>query len=293
MTYALLAALGAAICSGVAAILQARAVGSPETADRLGPRMAVRLARSGTYLAGLALVAAGFLLSVMALQELPVFVVAVARACSLAVTALLAWPLLGVRIGRWDVLALGAMAVGLLLVVSAGEGGPATSLSAPGKWGLLLALVVLALLARVIERGHGPRAGVALACVAGLSFGLVGVAARTRPRGVLLGLLADPAMWALAGAALLGLIVYAAALQRSSVTSATAALVGLETLSGAAIGVILLGDSPRAGWELAGVAGFALALAGALVLAGSEATRVTHATSEGVSPVSDRDPGRR
>ncbi|MDQ6919944.1 MAG: hypothetical protein M3Z98_11355, partial [Candidatus Dormibacteraeota bacterium] len=71
--------------------------------------------------------------------------------------------------------------------------------------------------------GPGPRAGAALAAVAGLDFGLVGVAARIRPTGGLLELVSDPAMWVLAGAALHGLIVYAAALQRSTVTSATAA----------------------------------------------------------------------
>ncbi len=284
MTYALLAALGAALCSGVAAILQARAVGTPAQATRLGVGLALRLARSGTYLGGLLLVGAGFLLSVVALQQLPVFVVAVARSCSLGVTALLAWPLLGVRLGRTEASALVALGCGLLLVVSASESGPPARVGAAVRWGLLLALGLLVLLAFLLERGHGPGAGVALATVAGLDFGLVGVAARIRPTGGLSELVADPALWALGGAALHGLVVYAAALQRSTVTSATAALVGLETLSGAAVGVLLLGDGPRPGWLVAGAAGFALALGGALVLARSEATRVVHPASADPAP---------
>lgn len=278
MTLALLAALGSALCSGVAAILQARAVGRPTVAHRLGPTLVLRLARSGTYLGGLVLVGVGFLLSVVALRHLPIFVVAVARASSLGVTALLAWPLLGVRLGRRDAVALVAMAGGLLLVVSAGEAGPAATISRAQRSGLPIALVALVVLALIVERRHGPRTGVALAAVAGLDFGLVGVAARSVTAAGPMDLLVDPAVWALGGAALHGLFVYAGALQRSTVTSATAAVVGLETLSGAATGALLLGDSPRPGWALAGAVGFALALVGALALAGSEATRAAHPT---------------
>lgn len=273
MTIALLAALSAALCSGAAAVLQAMAVGRLHEERRLGSDLLVRLVRSGTYLSGLALVAAGFLLSVVALRDLPVFVVAVARASSLGVTALLAWPLLGVRVRRREALALAALVVGLLLVVAAGEVGPVAQISTAQRWSLPVALAALVLLAAVVERRSGPRIGVALAAVAGVDFGLVGVAARALTGGVApLELLADPAFWVMGLAGLHGLVVYAGALQRSTVTRATAALVGLETLSGAAAGVLLLGDSPRPGWALAGASGFTLALAGALALAGGRSS---------------------
>lgn len=280
MSLALLAALAAALCSGIAAVLQARAVGRPAIADRLGPSLVLRLARSLTYLGGLALVAAGFVLSLLALRDLPVFVVAVARACSLGVTAVLAWPLLGVRIGRREILALVALAAGLLLVVAASDTGTVAAVPPSRHWALLAVLATLVTVALAVERWTGgragaARAGVALAAVAGLSFGLVGVAARVATGAGLLHAIGDPAFWALAGAAPLGLFVYAVALQRTSVTSATATVVGVETLSGAAAGALLLGDAARPGWELAGGLGFAVALGGALALAGSRATAVT------------------
>lgn len=269
MTLGLVAALAAALCSGIAAVLQARAVGRSGS-DTTGAALMARLVRSGTYLAGLALVAAGFLLSVLALRELPVFVVAVARASSLGVTALLAWPLLGVRVGRREVAALLGLSAGLLLVVASGEAGPVAEVPDAVRWGLPVALVALVLLALVVQRQTGPRTGIALAAVAGLGFGLVGVSARAVTAEAPLDLLLDPAVWTLGGAGLHGLLVYASALQRSTVTSATAALVGIETLSGAAAGILLLGDSPRPGWALAGAVGFVLALTGALALAGSQ-----------------------
>ncbi len=276
---AVVAAFGATLCSGVAAILQARVVGRPEVASRLGVSFVARLARSRTYVAALALVGLGLLLSLLALRQLPVFVVAVARAGSLGVTALLAWPLLGVRLRRREVAALVALGIGLVLVVSAAQAGPAAVIGPGLRPGLLGALVLVVALAFVVERWHGPRAGVALAAVAGVDFGLVGVAARVVSTVELAQLPTDLAAWTLAAAGLHGLLTYAAALQRSTVTSATAAMVGVETLSAAVAGTLLLGDSPRPGWALAAAGGFLLAVAGAVTLAGSEATRVTHSAA--------------
>jgi drug/metabolite transporter (DMT)-like permease len=279
--FGFIAALGSAACSGGAAVLQARGVGRPAVADRLGPAMALRLARSGPYLAGLALVAAGFLLSLVALHQLPVFAVAASRATSLGVTALLAWPLLGVPIRGRQAAALAALAVGLVLAVSASRAGPAVTVPAAQRWAFLGVLAVLAVVATGIERRSGRTGGVALAVIAGLDFGLVGLAARAVSLAAPLEMLADPACWTLAAAAVHGLLVYATALQRTTVTSATAAMVGVETLTGSVAGVLLLGDGVREGWVVAGVVGFVLALGGALVLARSDVTAVTRQAAAG------------
>ena len=55
-------------------------------------------------------------------------------------------------------------------------------------------------------------------------------------------------------------------------TNATALMVGVETVVGALVGVVLLSDSSRPGWVPASVTGFALALGGALLLATEERT---------------------
>lgn len=57
------------------------------------------------------------------------------------------------------------------------------------------------------------------------------------------------------------------ALQRGSVTTATAGLVIGETLGPAAVGVVWLGDRTRDGLEWLAVLGFLVAVAGALALA--------------------------
>jgi drug/metabolite transporter (DMT)-like permease len=77
----------------------------------------------------------------------------------------------------------------------------------------------------------------------------------------------DPALYAMVAAGVLGLLLYALALQRGSVTLATSAVVVAETLVPAAVGILLLGDRPAHGdWSMAAL-GFALAVLGAVALA--------------------------
>jgi drug/metabolite transporter (DMT)-like permease len=80
-------------------------------------------------------------------------------------------------------------------------------------------------------------------------------------------LLANPATYALlvgGGAAFLSLT---SALQRGSVTTATAGMVIGETIGPALVGVVWLGDRTREGLAWVAVLGFAVAVAGALTLA--------------------------
>ena len=70
---------------------------------------------------------------------------------------------------------------------------------------------------------------------------------------------------ALAG--ILGLLLYAMALQRGSVTVVTSTVVVAETLIPAIVGITLLGDRPAPGHTLIAALGFAMTVAGAVALA--------------------------
>jgi hypothetical protein len=266
MALAVVAALGAAVCSGLAAVLQAKAVARiPPSSPR--PGLLLQLSRSGCYRLALLLVAAGFMLSLLALRDLPVFVVAVARASSLGVTALLAWPVLNVVPRRRELLAVGAMGAGLLLVVGTARPGPPDDVPTAVRVTLAVTLVVAVLLGLVLTHWVVAWAGSALAVVAGVDFALVGLAARTVDLSGLGTILLDPVAWVIVLAGSHGLLTYATALQRVAVTHATALMVGVETLVGALVGVLLLSDSSRPGWAPVSLAGFALALGSALRLA--------------------------
>ncbi len=275
MVLGLIGAFGAAICYGVASVLQALAARRTETAEGLDPRLFLRLVKSVPYVGGLALDVLGFLLSLLALRTLPLFLVQGVIASSLAVTAVLGAIVLHMALSGRDKIAVGVVIAGLiLLALSAAEEHP-LHVTMAHHWGALIAAVVLSGLAVILARLPGPFGAAALGGVAGLQFGVVAVAARILPGSYdPRVLLADPATYALVIAAPVGLLALSTALQRGTVTQATAPLVVAETIAPALVGLFMFGDAPRAGWGWAAAAGFALAVLGAVSLASHGEVRI-------------------
>lgn len=275
MTWGLLGAFAAALCYGGASVLQALAVRQEATTEGLDPRLLLRLARSWRYVLGLGLDGLGFLMSIVALQTLPLFAVQAVVSSFLAVTAVLGAVVLHMPLGRRDVLALVVVIAGLVLIGLSAAEDRVVDVSTLERWGVLVAALLLGVLAVPLGRVTGARGAAALGSVAGLAFGAVAVAARMLPAlgwdsiaGDLWALATDPATYALAVAAVVALLSYSTALQRGTVTQATAPLVVAETVVPAVVGVLMLGDAPRAGWGWVAVLGFILAVGGALALAG-------------------------
>ncbi len=267
MLLALLGAAGAAVAYGVAAVLQA--VGARRVGEHHGgPRTLVRVVIQLPYLGGSALGLVGFALSLAALRSLPLFVVEPIVASSVAVTAVVAVPLLGARISRRERGAVAGTVLGLALLGASGQPGPAAVVGSGLRWALGAA-AVFGLVAAVGALHARFTAGAAvLGALAGWEFGIVAVAARVlRDPSSLHGLLTDPATLALAVASGGGLTLLTTALQRGAVTATTAALVLVETAAPAAVGITLLGDTTRSGFTVLAVLGFALACAGTLALA--------------------------
>ena len=65
----------------------------------------------------------------------------------------------------------------------------------------------------------------------------------------------------------LGMLLFAAALQRGPVTTASAVTFAVETVVPAVVGVMMLGDRPRAGFAPLAVIGFVTAIVGTVALA--------------------------
>ncbi|MFI2643081.1 hypothetical protein [Streptomyces sp. NPDC018610] len=263
-------ALGAAVCFGTATVLQAvaaRAAAGPEGDAGGDAALLLRALRQWRYVAGLGLDGLGFLLQVVALRSLPIYAVGAALASSLAVTAVAAARLLRVRLSGTEWAAVGVVCAGLaMLGLASGaeghEGG-----SAALRWVMLgAALAVLALGAvagRLPERGRALLLGLG----AGFGFGVVEVTVRLVDSLSPAKLLADPAAYALVLGGGAAFLLLTSALQRGSVTTATAGMVIGETLGPAAVGVVWLGDRTRDGLAWLAVLGFAVAVAGALALA--------------------------
>ena len=275
MLPALLLALAAALCYGAGSVLQAMAARGTTSVEGLDPRLVARLVRSWRYLLGVGLDGLGFVLSLVAVRALPLFVVQAVVASFLAVTAVLGAVFVGMRLTRGDRIALGVVLAGLVLVAGSAAEDRTVSVSDAEEWGVLVAAVVLGLLAVPLGRVHGARGAVALGAVAGLAYGATSVATRMLPPQLTLGrvgesadlLLRNPATYAIVAAGALAMVAYSVALQRGSVTQATAPLVVAETVVPALVGLLLLGDQPRPGWGPVAAVGFVLAVGGAVALA--------------------------
>jgi drug/metabolite transporter (DMT)-like permease len=261
------AAAIAAVCYGLASVLQARAARRSAGSEHVDPRLLIRLATQLPYLVGLLLDFAGFALAVVALRSLPLYVVQAITASNLAVSALVVAGFFRVRLAAREWLAIVAICVGLaLLGLSAGEEGAQGS-ELGMRTGLLAGTVVLGALAWWLGRTSRKVPAALLGTVAGLGFGAVALAARMIPSLAPTRLAADPAAWALAIGALIGVLFFATALQRGRVTTVTAMTTVGETVVPAALGIALLGDAIRHGSAPIIVAGFLISLTGTLTLA--------------------------
>lgn len=282
MLISLLAGIAAALCYGVATVVQAIAVreaarnqgrnrarhpdGGPDGVD---PGLLIRMLLQWRFTASIAVDLLGFGAQLVALHRLPLFTVQAMVAAELAVIAVLASVLMNTSMRGREWLAVAGVIAGIaMLGLSAGAEGAAAA-GMRFKLALLIAIGVLAAIGFAVGRLRGQARTVALGAVAGLGYGVVGVAARVLTSFAPLSLVKDPAAYAIAAAAVVGFMFYTSALDGGDVTVTTAAIILTETLPPAVIGVLFLGDTTRPGVAPAAAAavGFILAVSCALLLA--------------------------
>ncbi|MGW2562917.1 hypothetical protein ACWCXB_27440 [Streptomyces sp. NPDC001514] len=259
-------AIASAVCYGLATVFQAvaaRAVVEPATASGVDPALFLRAVRQWRYLVGLALDGAGFALQIVALRLIPIYAVGAALAASLAVTAVAATRVLSVRLSRTEWAAVGSVCAGLGMLGLAS--GPEGETPAPPelKWVLLGTSVLVLLIGAAAGRLPGRARALVLGMGAGIGFGVPEVAVRLLDSVDF----TNPALYALLLGGAAAFLLLTSAFARGSVTTATAGLVLTETLIPSAVGVVWLGDRTREGLAWLAITGFAISVAGALVLA--------------------------
>jgi drug/metabolite transporter (DMT)-like permease len=262
----LAAAVAAAVSFGVAAVLQGLATTGTAVRGALDVGLLVRLLRSPVFLGSLAGNLLGFALHVVALQELPLFLAQALVASSVAVTAVLSARVLGERLDRSVAAAVGAVVAGLALLGAAAATG-----TDDGSHGTLVGVLAVALAAVALAGaafGRVPAAWTAgvLGLLSGTGYAFVALSARLLPGLTPAALVRSPVPLLLLASALVAILLYVAAMQRGSVTAATAAVVTTQTVVPAVVGLALLGDQVRAGRAPLAVVGFAVAGGGVAVL---------------------------
>lgn len=273
---ALLAATVAAVGYGVSTVMQAVATRRAQGLTAL---------RQPLVVGALVIDGAAWLLSLVALDRLPLFVVQALLASSVVVVVLLARTVLGAPTRGRDVGAIVAV-VGALVVLAAGSGEqPAVTPPSGFTTGMLVASGVL-VAATVAAYGRG--GALLLATLGGLGYSGAAIAARgAHASGGLLDTVLQPLAIAIVACGAVGVLAYLRALERGSAGSMAAVLSVTEVVVPGAVGVAVLGDTVRAGWAVPVVAALVLAIAACVVLATSPASVAAEA------PESPPAPGRR
>lgn len=273
MLLGLAAALAAAVVFGGSSILQA--VGSRRVSSSSGfhVRTVGRLLRQPAFVVAVLLNLLGFVLHLIAVRALPLFLAQAGIAASLAVTALLAVRFFHDRLSSAEWGAVAAVCLGLaLLTAAAGETGEDRA-TGPMSVALFAVAAVMVAGGLAASRARGLASAAVVSLLAGLGFANTALAARLLPELSVSSVLGSPVAYALPLSGVLAFLLYSLALQRSSVTVATAPMIVLQTALPAVVGMLLLGDMVRSGWAVGALVGFVLTAAGSVALVRFEGVR--------------------
>ncbi len=301
MWVSLSAALVAAVCFGVASVMQAAAARAatrrPATEGAAPPGrmdfgLVLRMCQQWRFIASLGLDLAGFLAQLVALRRLPLFAAQAMIASNLAVTAVVAaWVInLGLAWREW--LAVAGVIAGVSMLGSSAGAHTAAAVGPQFKFALVIAVAAIAVTGMACSRLRPPARTPVLGAIAGLGYGVVAVAARVLPGFAPQQLIHNPAAYALAVAGIVSFMLYATALEDGSVTVATALVVLAETTAPAVVGVMFLGDHARQGMSGVAVLGFCLAVVCAVALArfGEAGERAPAPSGRRIMPPKDAEP---
>ena len=248
MNVALLSALGCALCNGLAAVLQKMSADKVSALRGIKLRVFANLLRRSHYQAGIVLDIAAGLLTLVAVHRLPLFLAQSIIACSVIVTAIIERLWLRIRLARQTYIAIVLLLAGLSLLSLATHSQAAPLISSRLHNWLLLASPLLFVTGLVCLRFKSKSAAVLLAVCSGTAFGMVSVVGRVLvyPRP-LWTVFTKPLAMSIAVNAVIGMLFFTIALQRSSATSVNSVMVAIETVFPIFIGVLFLGDTAKNG----------------------------------------------
>ena len=276
----LLKALGlvliSAIAYGVGAVLQG--IGAKNTEkDHEGSRGLFSILRHPYSLAGLALDAVAWLLSRIALHDLPLFAVQTVLAASLAVTVGLSHRLLHTPKRRSDTVAIACTGVGLILVGLAARARPATEPTDAFNTMMFIALPIIVITGIIaVRKKFAPPL---LGALSGLSFGFSALSARAmfEVHGFR-EIIEHRFLYVMIAYGALGIILFTRGVERGQVAAVTAAMWAAEIVPSSIIGFAMLGDRVRPHWGgIAATLGIALTLFATASLARSREHDLPHA----------------
>jgi len=284
---AVLIALAAALLAGVGLVLQQRVAEQAPKAYFLRLRLLAELIRRPRWLAGIAVMGAGQLLSVWVLGHLDLSVAEPLLASSLIFALLLAAPMSGQSLRPAEL--VGALVLGLgvtALSVARTVSSQSASFGSFAYWPAAAGIAALAwLLVMAGRRRSGQQRATLTGCAAGLVFGVSDALTRrvvqVADAHSLVAVLTSWPGYCLVAASLVGLWLMESAFNVAPLHASLPAVTAAEPVAGIALGVIVFGDVVRvsAGMIALQGAGLAAIVVGVIMVARAPALsslRPTH-----------------
>ncbi|HEY2173405.1 MAG TPA: DMT family transporter [Mycobacteriales bacterium] len=288
---AILVGLAAGACFAVATVLQQRGAQATPDEHTMRPRLLVDLVRTPIWVAGILAAAGSFGLQALALALGPITLVQPLIVTDLLFALPLAARLSRTRLGRQEWIGAALVVAGLATFLTAAA--PRAGAGQPGSGHWLIGIVVVAgvVVAGVLSAGSRPgvRRTSLLALAGGASFGLMSALTKSvtglvEDRG--LGMLAAWQPWAMAVAAIVGLVLAQSAFQAGPLSVALPLLDVIEPLVAVGIAVTVFGErishSPTA--YLVEAAGALAVVGGIAVLDRSRVVVASHEVADAPAP---------
>lgn len=268
MIVAYLAALATAIFYGVSAVIEDAAANRGPASGEVGTRSAARAALNPVYALGMAFSVVAWVSSLVALHSLPLFAVQAMTASSIGVVVLITWARSGLAPTRFEAVLLVGMGTGLVALAVSATNGHALETGWLFRCNIWIGVVAVAWLAVLAGRVRGEHGSLLLGAVSGLSDSGIALSARALhvDSHRLARLVIDPLALALIPLAVIGVLCFAAALQRGAASAALACQQAVVTVVPSAIGLVVLGDRARSGFVPLTIAGFVVTVTSLLVL---------------------------
>ncbi|WP_433186073.1 DMT family transporter [Actinoallomurus sp. CA-150999] len=292
---AVLFAVLAAASNALASVLQRRAARSapPDEAFRLA--LIWDLVRRPEWLGGIVALIAGFLFQAAALTTGGLALVQPLLVTELPITMLLISWMFRIRLGSESWLAVGALTIGLAVLLAAASPSPGSRHPGRIDWAIatLVTAGVITYLVSMARVTSGSARATLLGVASGLGFAftaaLMKEATEILPEGTV-ALLTSWSVWAMVAAGLGSLFLLQNALHSGTLVAVQPALNVSDPVASIAYGVGLFGEEIRlGGWAVAEVLGIGLILYGSARLAQSPPIR-RHAQVKPADPGSEPRP---
>jgi drug/metabolite transporter (DMT)-like permease len=276
---AVVAALFAAASNALSSVLQRRAARSAPASEAFRPALMWHLLRQPVWLAGIGALIGGFVFQATALSFGGLSLVQPLLVTELPFTLVIAAQMFGIRLGRESWVAVGALTIGLAVLLAAAR--PAEWQRLPGRTGWALAAIVtvslVAALVAVARLSGGVSRAAVLGVCAGLGFAFT-AALMKQATDVLRknpdALLTSWPAYAMVLAGLCSVFLLQNALQSGTLVVVQPALNVSDPIASIAYGVGLFGENIRlGGWAVLELLGVGLILYGSVRLAQSPPIR--------------------